>query len=138
MRSASSDNSFFEAQDAREDAARARAEAERIRNLARDELYAQYAVIERRANAVEVRASALAVELSSARAEANELGQSRLSQGLEAQIIIESLRGECADFQSQASVTINILQSELNDAKSQRTSSFQSESTLQELLKQSQ
>ena len=98
----------------------------------------KYSVVEQRANAAEARASVLVVELCSARAEANELGQSRLQQGLEAQIIIETLRGECADNQSQASVEISILRSELDDAKSQSTSSFQSESTLQELLMQSQ
>ena len=77
------------------------------------------------------------LELSSAKAEATELSQSRLQQGLEAQITIETIRAECIDQATRTSRLIAALRTELAESR-MNVSSLQSDTTLQELLKQSQ
>ena len=63
---------------AQEEVAQANADAERSRVLFRDELNAEFMIVERRAQAVESQAVAATAELRSAKAEADELSRSRL------------------------------------------------------------
>jgi hypothetical protein len=77
------------------------------------------------------------LELSSAKAEAADLSQSRLQQGLEAQITIETSRAECIDQATHTSRLVAALRTELAESR-MTVSSLQSDTTLQELLKQSQ
>ena len=102
---------------AREEIAHAKAEADRCRELLRGELQAQMTIVDRRANAVETQAKATTAELRSAKAEADEISRDRLQQGLEAQITIETLRGELIDRDNCAGAVVSTLRSELDEAR---------------------
>ena len=119
---------------AQEEVAHAKAEAEKSRLLLRDELSAQFLIVEQRANAVELQAATATAELRSAKAEADELSRSRLQHGLEAQVTIETLRSGFTDYETRAEAIGTALRSELQEAHM----TFQSNSALGELLKQAQ
>ena len=64
--------------------AQAQADAVQARGLLRDELGAQFTIVERRADAVEAQDRTAIAEYRSAKGEADELSQSRLQHDLEA------------------------------------------------------
>lgn len=88
--------------------------------------------LESNIRAVESRALFVLDEYRSVKTEAEELSSSRLHHGLEAQLVVEGLRGELHDANEQSVRAIAVLTSELEDARTH----LQSSSTLRELLKQ--
>ena len=126
----------------RAELARVKTEAENIVNVALLQQNARLANAEAAATNAVLRAQSLEAEIRSVRTEADELSASRLQHGLEAEINLETLRGEKQDSEVRFNRRIEALTAELAQRSSRQAAAegetTQSAATLQELLRDAQ